>query len=46
MDEDQVTAYWRDGFIFPVPVMSRDEANKYRKALEKFERDHPDYMSE
>lgn len=45
MDEDQVTAYWRDGFIFPVPVMSRDEANKYRKALEKFERDHPDYMS-
>ena len=44
MSADQVTAYWRDGFVYPIPVMSRDATSRYRKALEKFERDHPDYM--
>ena len=45
MREDQVTAYWRDGFVYPISVMSPTEASEYRKALEKFEQDHPDYMS-
>jgi len=45
MRAEQVTAYWRDGFIYPISVMSFTEAEEYREALEKFERDHPDYMS-
>jgi non-heme Fe2+,alpha-ketoglutarate-dependent halogenase len=42
---DQVTAYRCNGFVCPVPVMSRGEAGEYRNALENFEREHPDYMS-
>ena len=42
---DQLDAYRRDGFVFPISVITQDEANKYRRALEQFERDHPDYMS-
>ena len=38
-------AYRRDGFVFPVSVMSSLEASKYREALEQFEDEHPDYMS-
>ena len=45
MRAEQVTAYWRDGFIYPISVMSFTEAEEYREALEKFEHDHPDYMS-
>ena len=45
MREDQVTAYWRDGFVYPISVMGPTEASEYRKALEKFEQNHPDYMS-
>jgi non-heme Fe2+,alpha-ketoglutarate-dependent halogenase len=42
---DQVFAYRRDGFVCPVPVMSQDESEGYRKVLEKFECQHTDYMS-
>ena len=42
---DQVTAYRRDGFVYPIPVMKPDEAEEFRQALERFEREHPDYMS-
>ena len=45
LNAEQISGYWRDGFIYPIPVMSSNKANKYRNLLEKFEREHPDYMS-
>lgn len=35
----QVGQYWNDGFLFPIPVMSADEAAGYRQELETTERD-------
>lgn len=32
-----VEQFRRDGFYFPVPVLSRDEASRYRRALEEHE---------
>ncbi len=43
LTEEQVAAYRRDGFVFPIPVMDRAAAARYRAALEALERDHPDY---
>jgi non-haem Fe2+, alpha-ketoglutarate-dependent halogenase len=31
--------YVRDGYVFPVPVLSTDEARQYRERLERVERD-------
>ena len=45
LTEDQDTAYRRDGFVYPVQVMSRDAAGKLRFTLERFEREHPEYVS-
>ena len=44
LTETQVTAYHRDGFVYPVPVMSAEESWSYRARLEAFEGAHPDYM--
>ena len=35
----QVGQYWNDGFLFPIPVMSADEAADFRQELENTERD-------
>jgi len=32
-----VERFWDEGFLFPVPVMSREEAAGYRRALEAYE---------
>ncbi len=45
LTEDQATAYRRDGFVYPVQVMDRDAAGEFRCSLERFELEHPDYMS-
>ncbi len=34
----QVEAYRRDGYVFPIPVMTRDEAASFRAKLEAHER--------
>ncbi|MGO1118161.1 phytanoyl-CoA dioxygenase family protein [Rhodovibrionaceae bacterium A322] len=34
---DQVAQYHRDGFLFPLPALSGDEARAYRKSLEDLE---------
>ena len=34
-----VNQYWKDGFLFPVPVMSASEAMAFRAELEEIERD-------
>lgn len=34
---DIAAAFERDGFVFPIDVMSEDEANGYRRQLEDFE---------
>ena len=33
----QIAAYERDGYLFPVPVMSAGEARAYRDRLEAYE---------
>ena len=33
----QVTQYERDGFLFPIPVLSGNEVLQYRSALEELE---------
>lgn len=37
LTQEQVDAYWRDGCIFPIRVMSAGEAAELRKRLETFE---------
>ncbi len=44
LTKDQVDAYYRDGVVYPVSVMSSEEARKFRFALEKFEYAHPEYL--
>ena len=44
LSQEQVDAYRRDGVVHPVPVMSGAEAATYRSALERLERDHPEYL--
>ena len=44
LSQEQVDAYRRDGVVYPVPVMSGEEAATYRSELETFERDYPEYM--
>ncbi|MBF9053602.1 phytanoyl-CoA dioxygenase family protein [Rhodobacterales bacterium LSUCC1028] len=36
---DMIARYWEDGFLFPIDVLSRDEAQTYRTQLEWVERD-------
>ena len=31
---DMIERYWEDGFLFPIDVLSRDEAQAYRTQLE------------
>ena len=44
LTKEQVDAYHRDGVVYPVSVMSSEEARKFRFALEKFEYAHPEYL--
>lgn len=41
LSEDQVSSYERDGFVFPIPVLSPDEAAEVHAALEQAETDYP-----
>jgi hypothetical protein len=34
----QVSAYHRDGFLFPLPAIGKDAARRYRSCLEAHER--------
>lgn len=36
----QAERYWRDGYLFPIDVMSRDEASQYRNSLEALEAEY------
>lgn len=40
----QVEAYQRDGFLFPLPVMSADDAQHHRASLESMQTSHPELM--
>ena len=37
LKSDEVDAYWRDGYLFPIRVMSEQEAGACRKDLEDME---------
>jgi hypothetical protein len=39
---DQTQAYWRDGFLFPLNVMSADEAAQWRAEFQRIEQDWTD----
>lgn len=40
LDPQQIAAFRTDGFVAPVPVLSRDETQAYRRRFETYERDH------
>lgn len=42
---DQVASYERDGFLFPVAVMSPEDAAGYQAKLERFRAERPEYTS-
>ncbi len=42
LSEAQVARYWRDGYLFPVELMSPAQAQLWRKKLETVERDYKD----
>ncbi len=37
LSSEQCDRYWRDGFLFPVPGLSEDDATKARRELEQIE---------
>jgi len=39
---DQVERYQRDGYLFPLPAISQDDARRYRVSLEAMQESHPD----
>lgn len=39
---DQVDQYWEQGYLFPIPVMSAEEAFAYRSGLEQLEQEWQD----
>jgi non-heme Fe2+,alpha-ketoglutarate-dependent halogenase len=39
LDATQLAGYRRDGYVFPVPALTFDEAAGYREAIEGFERE-------
>ena len=45
LTQAQVEAYHRDGFVFPIDVMSASEANNLRSRLEDIEHNHPDEIN-
>ncbi len=40
LTDDQVAGARRDGFVFPVPVLTRERAHDYLDRFEAYERDH------
>jgi ectoine hydroxylase-related dioxygenase (phytanoyl-CoA dioxygenase family) len=40
LDQQQVAAFHRDGFVAPIGVLSAEEAAAYRRRFEKYERSH------
>jgi len=37
LSQSQTEHFWENGYVFPVPVMSREEAAHYRRQLEAYE---------
>ncbi len=44
LKKEQVTAYWNDGYLFPLPALSAEQAFDYRQQLESIE-SNPAYHS-
>ena len=40
LSQDQIDAYWEDGYLFPLSVLSAEQANDCLKQLETIERDN------
>lgn len=39
LNKKQIDAYWNDGYLFPIPVLSGEKANDFRRQLEAVEND-------
>ena len=39
LNQEQVAAYWNDGYLFPLPVLTAEEVQAYRSQLESIEND-------
>ena len=39
LSEEDVAQYWRDGFLFPIPVFTAEDVAAARTSLEDMERD-------
>ncbi len=37
LSQGQIEQFWKDGYLFPLPALSREEAGRCRAALETFE---------
>ena len=42
LSEAQIAGYWRDGYLFPLDLMSPAQAQHWREKLETVERDYKD----
>jgi len=45
LNTQQLADYWDDGFLFPLRVLSFEQASRYRMQLETIEREHADNRS-
>lgn len=45
LNTQQVADYWNDGFLFPLRVLTLEQASNYRTQLESIERIHTDNLS-
>ena len=42
LTQKQIDEYWRDGYLFPLDLMSQNEAGQWRAQLEAIEKDYND----
>ncbi|MEM6375839.1 MAG: phytanoyl-CoA dioxygenase family protein, partial [Pseudomonadota bacterium] len=45
LSETHAAQYWRDGYLFPIPVMEAAEAQVHRAELEKIEADYKNWKA-
>lgn len=45
LSKEQIAAYWNDGYLFPLPVLTAEQASEYRQQLETIEREHAENQS-
>jgi hypothetical protein len=44
LSKEQIDAYWRDGYLFPLPALPTEKANDFRNQLESIETDRQNQL--